>query len=178
MFKILLDGEEKQFSLDSLPILIHGEDGSGASLYTVSFAANLYSQGFTILFLCGYPMAEEEFAKQVGSGYGNKARFFTKERIEEFKKVLASKNNDKKVIVIKNIELFGEDVFDLVARKLNIVISGDINKSSFKQAIVDKGFTTQIYFSPLEGVEFPEMNKYEGFVISDKYKGVTSLQAS
>ncbi len=178
MNKILLDGEEvRQFVKESLPTLIHGEDVSGASLYTVSLAANFYARGFPILFLCGFSMAEDEFVKQGGNYDNGKVQFYTKEKVEEFKEILASENTDDQVIVIKNIELFEEDVFGLIASKENVVISGDINKSSFMQAILDKEFTTQIYFSPLMDTELPALNKYEGFVVSGGYKGVTSLQS-
>jgi hypothetical protein len=175
MNRILVDGEEKEFIKESLPILIHGEEGSGASLYTVSLVANFYQQGFPVLFLCGFSMAEEEFAKQVGKEYGDKARFFTQEKVEVFKKILASENTNHVVIVIKNIELFAEDVFDLVSEKQNLIISGDVNKSGIKNKILEEKFTTQIYFSPFESIELPALNKYEGFVIGGDYKGISSL---
>ena len=177
MNKILLDGEEvTQFVKESLPTLIHGEQGSGASLYTVSLAANFYHQGFPVLFLCGFSMAEEEFAKQVGNEYGDKARFFTQEKVEEFKKILGSENVDDMIIFIKNIELFGEDIFDLVARENNVIISGNISKSNIKEKIQAKKFNTQMYFSPFENVEIPKLSKHDGFIISNGYKGITYLQ--
>lgn len=177
MNKILLDGKEvTQFVKESLPTLIHGEHGSGASLYTVTLAANFYAKGFPILFLCGFPMAEEEFVKQVGNYDREKVKFYTKEKVEEFKKIIISENTNNFVLVVKNIELFGEDIGDLVAGKHNVIISGDINKSEFKDKLLDKNFTTQIYFSPFENVDLPQLNKYDGFISSGDYKGITSLR--
>jgi len=35
--------------------------------YTISLIANLFSEGFNVIVLCGYPMAFEQFKKQVSS---------------------------------------------------------------------------------------------------------------
>ena len=51
MNKILVNQEELYITEKDLPILIHGEDGSGASLYTVTLAVNLFSQDSPIVFL-------------------------------------------------------------------------------------------------------------------------------
>jgi hypothetical protein len=102
MKNILLDGKEVTSLVpESLPMLIHGEEGSGASLYTICLAAKWYRQSYNILFLCGYPMAEEEFSKQVGSDY-KIATFYTKEKVEEFINALKQNLSDKTVVIVKN----------------------------------------------------------------------------
>jgi len=47
---ILLNKEKITFREENLPILIHGEEGSGASLYTISLAVNFISLGSRIIF--------------------------------------------------------------------------------------------------------------------------------
>ncbi|MDO8269661.1 MAG: hypothetical protein Q7T54_03260, partial [Candidatus Levybacteria bacterium] len=66
MNTILLNGNVYHFSESSLPILIHGEDHAGSSLFTISLLADLYIQGSKILFFTGYHFAKDEFIKQVG----------------------------------------------------------------------------------------------------------------
>ena len=53
MNKILVNEKEFNFTEENLPILIHGEDKSGASLYTIAIAANLFSQKEKLVILCG-----------------------------------------------------------------------------------------------------------------------------
>ncbi|MEK7654014.1 MAG: hypothetical protein AAB345_01890 [Patescibacteria group bacterium] len=173
MNKILVNEKEYNFIDNNLPILIHGEDKSGASLYTMSLAANLYSQGSKLLFLCGYKQAQEEFVKQVGSSNQN-ANFLTKERAGNFKTLLAESTD--RIIFIKNIELFSDDIFDLVKENERLIISGDINQCSFKKKILEKSFTTKIFFTQLNGFDVPELQKYKGFLKSENLQGLTSLE--
>jgi hypothetical protein len=177
MNKILLNEKEFNFTENNFPILIHGEDKSGASFYTISIAVNLFLKNLPIVFLCGYPMAEEEFRKQVNQDYGkDRIIFYTKERISEFKEFVADQNNQERIIFIKNIELFDEDIFNLISSKNKIILSGDINKCSFKDKILNKKFNTKIFFSPFNDVKLPALQKYEGFLVSSNSEGVTKVK--
>ena len=177
MNKILVNQEELNLIENNFPMLIHGEERSGASLYTVTLAVNLFSQGFLVVFLCGYPQAEEEFAKQVGGVfYKDQVVFYTKEKVLEFKEFVINPNNGKRIIFVKNIELFGEDVLDLVLAKDKIVLSGDVNKCDSKDQIFDTKFNTKIYFSNLDNVVLPALQKYEGFFVSGNLEGVTKVK--
>lgn len=169
---ILNDKEVPELVTESLPMLIHGQEGSGASMYTIALAAKWYEQGYNVLFLCGYEMAEEEFIKLVGQSNG---QFFTKERQDDFKKLL-NEPVDKRVVVVKNIELFGEDIIDLVSILDKVIISGDLNQSAFKDKILAVEYVTKFYFSEIEGISLPDLKKYEGFVIANNFEGVTKLQ--
>lgn len=173
MNKILLNGKELSLTESILPMLVHGEDKSGSSLYTISLAANFYSQGSKLLFLCGYTQAPEEFTKQVGS-FDNSVSFFVKERAEDFKKKL-SKTNDE-IVIIKNIELLTEDIFNLVTGVQKLIISGDISRCSFKKKILEEPFATKVYFSGLESSDIPKLEKYSGFLNSKNLQGITRLQ--
>lgn len=172
--KILLDGKEFHFARSYLPILIHGEEHVGSSLFTISVLADLYSQGSKIVALTGYPMARDEFNNQTGSG--ENAQFFTKENEELFITNI-HKNSDMNdhIVVVKNIELFSEEIFDTVKDFTNLIISGDINKCSFKEKILQKSFNTKIYFSQLYD-SLPELEKYEGYVTTPSISGVVSLE--
>lgn len=177
MHKIIFDGKEaNSLVLEGLPMLIHGQEGSGASLYTICLAAKWFTQGNEVLFLCGYLMAEEEFDKEVNTKH-EKAKFYTKDKVNEFTSALKSVS-DNTIIFIKNIELFNDTLFSAIDSKHNIIISGDVENSDFKNKLLTKNFTTKIYFSHLEGQDLLPTQKYQGFVISDEYKGVTRLQSS
>lgn len=172
--KIILDGNEvPELVPASLPMLIHGKEGSGASLYTIALAAKWFSQGYEILFLCGYPVAQEEFEKITGTK-SDKAKFFTQDRATEFMSELKSQH-DKRIVFIKNMELFDQPVYDAVQAAENLIISGDVSKSSMKEEMLQQEFITRVYFSSLPGAELSGLNKYEGLVTSGDYKGITKL---
>lgn len=176
MKKIFINQEEVNYTEDNFPMLIHGEDHCGASMYAISLIANLFLEGSKIIVLCGYPMAEKQFRDQVGVSKGE-ITFFTKEYILDFKdKISLISNIDDYIILLKNIELFDEEIFDFVSKHKKYIISGDFNKCIFQDKVLDKGFRTKIFFSKFHGVDVPMLNKYEGYVISDKIKGVTKLE--
>lgn len=177
MNSILLDEKEVEvLEPNTLPLLIHGAEGSGASLYTICLVAKWFKQGYDIVFLCGFPMAEQQFAQQVGGNY-DRVRFYTQEKREAFEKVVSTESLENTIIVIKNAELF-PGVVDRVASFSNLVVSGDVNQAEDKERIRALKFATSIYFSPLEsGDELVRgINKYEGVVVSEGYRGVTKLR--
>jgi len=172
--KIFLDHKEFHFTQSALPILIHGKEHTGTSLFTVSFLADLYSQGSKIVALTGFPMAQVEFESQIESN--EKAQFFTKENEELFiTNIQTNSDMNDRVILIKNIELFNEEIFDAVKDFSNVIISGDLNNCSFKEKILQKSFNTKIYFSQLNEV-LPELHEYEGYFVSQNNTGRVSLE--
>jgi hypothetical protein len=168
--KIILDEKEVPLLVpESLPMLIHGAEGSGASMYTVALAAKWFTQGYKVLFLCGYAKAEDEFTRLVGGH--DSVKFYTKDNSEQFKHDVA---RTEAIVIVKNIELFDSDVLDAISTNL-FILSGDLSKASFKDIIFKKKFTTEVYFSKLDDKELPVLNKYEGFVVSGEYQGITKL---
>ena len=174
MKKINLNEEEYKFSRDDMPILIHGEDHAGASFYTLSLIANLSLEGQKVLVLCGYPMAQEQFEKQV-EGFGHSTVFYTKEGEQDFLHALAS-TNDNDIILIKNIELFDGSIIEPVLNKKNFIISGDLGKCVYKDKILEKSLNTKIFFSGIPGIEIPPLQRFEGFFMSKKAQGVTKIE--
>lgn len=173
--KIILDSKEvNNLVTQSLPMLIHGIEGFGSSLYTIATAEQWYHQGNKVLMLSGYPMALQAFNEAVGEVHEN-AIFFSKDQVNEFEQELISITEDT-IVFVKNIELFEEKVFDLVSGLNNVIISGDLSKSPFIEKILAKTYTTEIYFSPLQSKEIPVLPKYEGYVISGDYTGITKVE--
>lgn len=172
--KILLDNQEFHFTKSHLPTLIHGEEHAGASLFTITLLADLYTQGSKVVALTGYTMAIEEFNKQVGTG--ENVQFFTKETTDEFIEFLSktSDSNDY-IVLLKNLDFFDEDVFNAIKDLNNLILSGDINKCSFKDKLLQQPFTTKIYFSPLD-VPLTGLEKYQGMLVSEKHKGVIEVE--
>ncbi len=164
---------ELNLTKKDLPILIHGEDKLGASLYTMSLAANLHSQGNKILFLCGYAQAREEFTKQVGE-FDDSATFFVKEGVENFKNTLPQSGD--RIVIIKNIELFDENIFKLIKGAQNLIVSGDVGRCSFGKALTKETFATKVFFSELDGFDVPKLEKYAAFFTSKNLQGITTAQ--
>lgn len=177
MNTILLNRNVYHFSEDSCPILIHGEDHAGSSLFTVSLLADLYQQGSKILFLSGYPMARDEFVKQVGE-YQNDNVIFIKgtEHFDFLKSVKELGDIDDRVILIKNIDLFTQEIFDSVSSKNKVIISGNIDKVPYKDHILQKVYKTKIFFSPASFEQVPDLQKWDGYLIGQNKKGTVSLQ--
>ncbi len=179
MNEILLDGSNFECNKNNLPLLIHGEDKAGASLFTITFAANLFASSSKLLFLTGYHMAKEEFLKQVGSSYksNNSVIFCSKDKVEEFTKLATTLPDiNERVVIIKNIDLFDEKTFDLISNKQKIIISGNISKCAFKDKILHMKFKTKVIFSEIEVTRIPELQKYEGFLMKGNISGIATVK--
>lgn len=190
--KILFDTKEFHFHTDNLPILIHGEDKAGASLFTVSTVADMYSRGAKILFLSGYPMAREEFLKQtemnndyavitdklVTENLQKRVLFLTKEYAEQFIQLIALLPDiDERIILLKNIDLFDESIFTAISNKTKIIYSGDITKTVFIEKLLQLPFKTKIFFSPFNTIVLPTLDNYQGYMQSIDGNGLVGLAA-
>lgn len=192
--KMLLNNNDLHFSKADLPLLIHGDDGCGASLFSVSVMADLYTQGADIVFLCGYHMARDEFNLQTqsirdstivskgfsGAGFKDKrVIFIPSEQPELLGQVLeALGDSNERIVFFKNFDLFDESVFLCVQNLVNVVMMGNIDKCSYKTELLDKNWTTQIFFSKAQSapqLKIPELEKYKAYLKSDDKDGVVSL---
>jgi hypothetical protein len=194
--KLLLNKKEFHVTVEDLPILIHGKNMTGSSLFTVSLVADLYNQGSKIFFLSGYHMARDEFLEQTNNLCNGifltsntetipevqKKRiiFIRKEDPDWFIKVVQVLSDiEERVILVKNIDLFPEEVFDAVVNKSKLIISGDIDKCSYRDKLISKSYSTKILFSKPKvdlGVTLPFLKQYEGYLSSKNETGVVSLQ--
>lgn len=173
----LLDENEFHFAENDLPILIHGAEHAGSSLFTVSLLANLYNQGSAILFFTGYPMAKDEFIKQVGKPQEDRVIFVKGTEPNEFlHNVNELPDINERVILVKNIDLFDQSIFDAVSEKTKLVISGDIEKVPYKEHLLSKKFNSKILFSPASFEQIPELQKWNGYLISENNRGEISLE--
>jgi len=177
MNEILLNGSKFDCTEKILPVLIHGEEKAGASLFTVSLAANLFTNGSKLLFLTGYKMAKDEFFKQTNSTENDRIIFCLKDEVEKFTNYVNTLSDiNERVIIIKNVDLFDEKIFDLISDHKKIIISGNINKCTFKDKILNKLFETKVLFSKLENLEIPNLQKYQGFMTGDNISGIITVK--
>jgi len=173
--KVLLDNQEMQLRQSDLPILIHGEEGSGASLFTMTLLGEFYFQGLNVVALTGFSMASKKFVELTGEH--DNVHFFTKEESDAFIKFVNKITHlSDYILLIKNIELINEETFESVRDFNNVIISGDINKCSYKENLSQMAFNAKIYFSPLSEA-LPEIKKYQGLLVSENRRGIISLES-
>lgn len=165
------------FTENDLPILIHGADHAGSSLFTISLITDLYSQGSKILFFTGYHVAKDEFIKQVGEPQDDRVIFVKgTEPLEFLRNVKELEDINERVILIKNIDLFDQSILDAVIDKNKLVISGDIEKVHYIEHLLAKKFKTKILFSPASFEKIPELQQWNGYLIGDDKRGEVSLE--
>ncbi|MCA1806803.1 MAG: hypothetical protein LC687_02905 [Actinobacteria bacterium] len=192
--KTLLNAEELHFSKSDLPLMIHGDEGCGASLFSISVVADLYDQGSDLIFLCGYPMARDEFEAQTQSKDDSilvsdnfdvdliktkRVIFIPSEQPELLAEVVASlDDSDERIIFYKNFDLFDESVFSVLEDLSNIVMMGNIDIPSHKGKLLNKKWASQLYFSVPQtdvSVDIPALEKYKGYLKSENREGIVTL---
>lgn len=124
---ILLNSHDFVFGKQHLPCLIHGEEKTGASLFTMTLIAKFYQQGHSLLCLTGFPMAKDEFLSETQavddtlfltnrnynqSELAKKAIFITKENHQRFMELVRHLSDiNERIILLKNIDLLDKEVF-------------------------------------------------------------------
>ncbi|MBP9803067.1 MAG: hypothetical protein KBD14_02045 [Candidatus Pacebacteria bacterium] len=196
--KILLNNELYHFSESDLPCLITYAPKTGGSHFTVTLVADLFLQGSKILFLTAYPMAKENFLEQVGEDH-SKIIFVDSpddlEKAKDFQVIILESGNEnlflevsknlpdlqERVILIKNMEVFSEKVFEVCVNLEKVILSGDIDTTSYKEKIIKKDFKTIIAFSQSEinlPIQIPSLEKYVGYLSSQDKSGLVAIEKS
>jgi hypothetical protein len=191
---ILLNNEPFHSSTNDLPMLIHGVDHSGASLFTVTLAADLYRHGAKFLFISGYHYAREEFLEQTNDEehtvlagetvdkeviYNKQVIFVRWEDAELFIKLVNEiPDVNDRIILVKNIDIMPEAVYSAVSGKPKIIISGDVERCAYRWEIFGKDFKSRVFFSKPEREEFdllvPPLPKYAGYMDAQDKKGIVT----
>lgn len=196
MNKILLNNKPRHFQENDLPCLIHYKHGEGGSLLSVSIIADLFASGSKILFLTAYPMAKDEFIKQIGDS--SKIQIITDEKqVDEdaqaiivesgnenlYLKVIEKLNEiDQRIIFLKNFEIFSPKTIESAINKQKVIYSGNVDKCSSREKIISKNFNTTIFFSKTsintetDKIIPPKLDKYSGFIESFKENGIIRIK--
>jgi hypothetical protein len=195
-YKILLNDSEFHFGENGLPCLVHYKEKQGGSQFTVTLVADLFLQGSKILFLTAYPYAKDNFFEQT-KGMESKIFFVeNKEMLAEAQNyqaiILKSGDGDlymealktipdlsERVVLVKNFEVFDQNILDSSVGLEKIILSGDIDKSIAKKQISDKFYKTTITFSEPETAlpfETPALDKYVGYLKTADKEGLVKLE--
>ncbi|MFA6474221.1 MAG: hypothetical protein WCV85_05045 [Patescibacteria group bacterium] len=193
-YKILFNNEEFHFHENDLPCLVHYREKQGGSQFTVTLVADLFLRGSKILFLTAYPMAKDNFVEQV-KGEESKIAFITNESqfntnaqviiLESGNEKLFLKAVEKlgdlheRVVLIKNMEVFSDAVFDACEKLQKSILSGDIDSCVAKKRISHKLYTTTITFSePETSLPFktPVLKTYVGYLKTATKEGFVQLE--
>ncbi len=194
--KILLNNEPHNFNEQDLPCLITYAEKTGGSHFSITMVVDLFLKGSKILFLTAYPMAKENFLEQIGTDH-SKIIFVDSvndlEKAKDFQVVILESGNEslfleavktlpdlkERVILIKNMEVFSQEVFDNCINFEKIILSGNIDTTIDKDRISKTDFKTIIAFSKPEislPIEIPILERYVGYLSSQDKKGLVTIQ--
>lgn len=185
---------EIDFSVNDLPMVVHGREHSGSSLFSITMAAHLHNQGNKILMFTAYPMATEEFLKQVGED-ASVCFLENWTQIEESQgyQTIIVQSGDKDLCVsalttlqdihsriafIKNVE---DMLDDNIANAINInertLLSGDVDATLCKEFIKKVNYKTKILFSDSNILpkEIPTLEKYQACAFKENNRFIVSL---
>jgi hypothetical protein len=192
--QILINNTIYRVRENDLPCLITYVEKTGGSHFSVSMIVDLFLQDQKILFLSAYPMAKDNFLEQI-KGQEKNVIFVNKEKklnatnqviilesgneklfLQALKKL---SDIDERIILIKNIEVFSQNVFDACLNNKKIILSGDIDKCVAKKQIASKKFNTIVVFTKPKinlGITVPNLRKYIGYWYSQKIIGQAKIK--
>lgn len=192
--QILLDEKVLTLQRQDFPLLISGRDGSGASHFSVCLMADLFKRGHKIVFFTALPPAKDELRGLLTHEELADVGFFNpQEEIIPKKGIVLNSGEEidfidairripdiqDRIILVKNMERYTHALLDSLSGLSLLVLSGDLDKTSYGDMLHDKNFLTKIYFSqsekfPLE--DFGDLAKYRGILHGERIKGFVSLQ--
>lgn len=196
MNKIILNNEEYRVTEGELPYLVIYGEKSGGSHFTITLVKELFLSGSKVLFFTAFPIASDNFLEQIGPDHSNIALVNTKEDLEKYKDaqviILGSGNEDlfvdaianlpdikERVVLVKNIEVFSMNVFNVCINLEKIIFSGDIDKCVAKDMIISKSYKSAVVFTKPEVSLFfsiPELPKWYGYLESENHKGLITIK--
>ena len=193
---VLLNKEFFKFNAENLPCLMNYREKMGGSHLSIVLIADLFAQGHKIVFLCGYPAAEEKFMELIDKDYSN-IKFVTNREdfphAEEYQMVMIKNGNEsllydasnilpdfkERIIFIKNIEKFGEDTFDLVLPLEKLILSGNVDECIAKWKITQKHFNSIIAFNQpqiiIPNLEVQTLDPWTAYYKGPEESGVISV---
>lgn len=190
----LLNNEPFAVTTDDLPTLIHGEEHSGASLFTMTLLSQLYRQGHPLIFLTGKAEAKEEFIAQTNCGdelteidasnnyeaaETKQIIYIAKEYAAQLPQLLAAlPDKNERIILIKNIELFDEATLAVLFEHPLVMYSGDLNTCTSKELLLQLKYGSKIFFSPLNNdfrLTLPPLERYHGYFLGRISQGTITL---
>jgi hypothetical protein len=193
--EILLDDKPYTFTIDNLPCLIHYEQGTGGSHLSIALFAQLYRQGYKLVFICAYPQGEEKLVQMLG-GYENIAFVNAREDFpgaDAKQVVLLDNGNDSllfdaeqmlpdyedRIVFVKNIETFPERLIKMLLSHHNIILSGDLDESTASAFILKQHFSSLILFSkprlPVR-IRVPELETWSAYLNSPTKSGIIKIK--
>ncbi len=196
MNEIILNNGAYKITEQDLPYLVIYGEKSGGSHFTVSLIAELFRAGSKILFFTAFPMAKDNFLEQIGPDHSKITFASTIEDLKYNKDsevlILDSGNEnlfieaikelediDERVILVKNIEAFGQDVFKVCLDLNKLVLSGNIDMCVAKAEILQKSFESIVVFTKPEiplSIEVPELEKWTGYLSSENNTGIIKVK--
>ena len=174
---IKIDNKIVNFIESDFPMLISGAEKTGTSFFSISVLADLFNRGMKTLLFSAYPMAKEEFRKQINNdGEGSIIESGDEKNLLKLLKEDPDLLN--RVVLIKNIDKYSPELFSAIKDLKLVIFSGDIDKCKFADDLMKKYFVAKIFFSqsekyPKEGLE--NLPKYSGKIIGDKYNGIINV---
>ena len=193
---ILLNDSLFNFTEKDLPCLITYVEKTGGSHFSITMVADLFRYGSKILFLTAYPMAKDNFFEQVGEDI-SKVAFVTSlealDKAKDFQVIILESGNEvlfnevvkvlpdlqERVVLVKNLEVFSEKVFDVCLNLEKVILSGHLDQCVDKKRISRKEYKSIIAFSKPEiylPIEVPELEKYNGYMLGRTQSGILKIK--
>ncbi|MFZ4648392.1 MAG: hypothetical protein ACOYMB_02010 [Patescibacteria group bacterium] len=176
---ILINNKKAKFSSQDFPILISGAEKTGSSFFSICLLVNLLREDKKVLLFSAYPMAKEEFRKQIGKSHEKAIIIDSGEEDALLQTLKNASDLSERVVLIKNIDAYSTKIFEAVQNLPLVIYSGDLDRCEFNDKLLEKNCPTKIFFSPSEKYldqEIGDLPRYCGQIISSKYKGIIKLE--
>lgn len=193
--KILLNWQPYNITGNDLPTLVTYDKHMGGSHLSIVLIADLFLKGSKILFLTAYPMAKDNFINQIGENNLNVSFVDSTEGLEESinsQAIIIESGNatlflnaiknlpdlDERIIFIKNIEIFSEEVYDACIGFEKLIISGNIDECNFNEKIPNHTFKTLIAFNQPKTdihIQVPPLEKWSSYLSTESKNGILTI---
>ena len=191
--QILLNNEVYHPTENELPCLITYSEKVGGSHFSITLAADLCLSGSKILFFCAYPMAKDNFIKQLEGSESTLLIVTDEDQIKTSPQAMIIQSGNEKLLMaaiqrigdlperilfIKNIEAMSPDIVDACLKFDKVILSGNLDKCARREVISKKHFNSIVVFTKPETplpIEPPILEKFTGYLWSDNRTGLVKV---
>lgn len=189
--KIILNKKAFNFSDEYLPLLIHGQTGSGASFLSLALISALIKSGKKVLFISKFPKAVDQLTANLKTNFNS---LTTLEDLNHRRRdnviIIESGNSsmflraldklsdlEERIVFIKNFETVLTPEIWARLRKFNMkaILSGNLDESVLQKTDF---FKTRIIFNPTNKIraDYPTLDKYQAYFSSEDKTGILTVK--
>lgn len=188
-----LNNQEFEINEQILPLIIHWKEWVWVSLFSVLLIAKLINLDYKVIYYCEFEAGKNELLNHIDNEKIQQINYKSDlNKLDTTKSILIKPwnkdmlkftlekvgNNSNYILFVKNVDTLNFGSYKQLSLFWKTIFSGDFEKCSFSQTIVNKTKQNKIYFDLPnfeDKLQMPLLNKYECYFQWENEKWILKI---